>query len=296
MSDICLSELTKFPDFDHPPKRVVSLVPSVTESLFDLGFGTSVVGITDYCIHPEEKLINVPRVGGIKNPDPEIIKNLHPDIVFANQEENSPEIVKALTDAGIRVWLSFPKTVDESLDVLRNILAIYHTDKPALQITSIQMAADYSRNASVSLLQKKYFCPIWHGKEDEVYWWMTFNWNTYSHDLLGIFGGENVFADRERLYPLEADLGIGEADKIEGRDIRYPRVTVEEIYQAAPELILLPNEPFAFKQDHKQLLLKELKTTPAVKNNRIQFVDGSLITWHGTRIGKALQELPKYFE
>jgi ABC-type Fe3+-hydroxamate transport system substrate-binding protein len=125
---------------------------------------------------------------------------------------------------------------------------------------------------------------------------MTFNRNTYSNDLLGIFGGENVFADRERLYPLKADLGIGEAVKREGKDIRYPRVTVEEIHQAAPELILLPNEPFAFNQEHKQLLLKELKTTPAVKNNHVQFVDGSLITWHGTRIGKAIQELPKYFE
>ena len=294
MAENELLKQTGFPDLDQPPRRVVSIVPSITESLFDLGFGESVVGITDYCIHPKEKVHGLPKVGGPKNPNIEKIEALNPDFVFANQEENSQQAIKSILNLGVGVWLSFPQNVDESLDVLRTMLAIYHTDKPALKIVTLQNAVDYARAAAEDSPKVKFYCPIWKDALGDVQWWMTFNKNTYSHDLLALLGGENIFADRKRLYPLKADLGIEPQEDQEGADTRYPRVTSDEINELAPEVILLPDDPFNFNEQHKQDILTELRDTPAVKNKRIHFLDGSLITWPGTRLGKALQELPQY--
>jgi ABC-type Fe3+-hydroxamate transport system substrate-binding protein len=294
MSENDLIELTQLPEFDRPPERVVSLVPSITESLVELGFGSSLVGITDYCIHPQGKLGGLPRVGGSKEPDIDLIAQLEPQLVFANQEENSRNTVEGLQQLGIKVWVSFPKNIDECLDILRGMLAIFHTDKPALQIVTLQNAVDYARAVSETHSKVKYFCPIWQDKLGDLTWWMTFNRNTYAHDVLNLVGGENVFADRERLYPLEADLGMEEATGSEGKDTRYPRITTKDVNLMAPEVILLPSEPYGFSKEHENLVLSEMGDTPAVKNGRIHFLDGTWITWHGTRLGKALQELPHY--
>ena len=296
MNKVNLEELTKLPEMDHPPERVISLVPSITESLFDLGFGSSIVGITDYCVHPADKVSTIQRVGGPKNPNIESISQLDPQVVFVNQEENSPSSIEGILELGIKIWMSFPKTVDESLNVLRKILGLYHTDRAAMQITSLRIAVDYARAASESQTPVKYFCPIWQYLEAGQPYWMTFNQYTYSHDLLSIMGGKNIFADRERRYPLKADLGGEGGDNVGGRDTRYPRVTVKEINEADPDVILLPNEPFSFNEDSKQLILEELGETQAVRNKKVYFLDGSLITWHGTRLGKALQECPQYFQ
>ena len=108
--------------FETTPQRVVSLVPSYTESMVDLGFGANVVGVTDYCVHPQDSLLNIPRVGGPKNPRIEDILSLAPDLVLANQEENMLGDVEALEKAGIPVWVSFPQTVQEALDVCGGVL------------------------------------------------------------------------------------------------------------------------------------------------------------------------------
>ena len=96
--------------FDHAPRRVVSLVPSLTESLFELGVGDTVVGVTDYCIHPAERLAGLPRLGGPKNPDIAAIAALQPDLVLANWEENTRQAVEAL-ERGVPVWVTLPLSV-----------------------------------------------------------------------------------------------------------------------------------------------------------------------------------------
>lgn len=296
MSTPDLSALTTPPDLGRPPQRVVSLIPSMTESLFDLGYGQSVVAITDYCIHPADKLVSLPRLGGPKNPDTEQIAALKPDLVFANQEENTPQVIQALIDAGLNVWVTFPQTVDHALDILRQLLAIYHSDAAAMQITSVQKSLDWARAAVLDQPKVRYFCPIWQDStQSGQEWWMTFNQHTYAHDLLAGFGGENIFSDRERLYPLDADLGHADSEQMEDADTRYPRVTHKEIEAAQPELILLPSEPFAFDINHKLAFNDILATSPAVQNDRVFLVDGSLITWHGTRLAKAIYELPTLF-
>jgi ABC-type Fe3+-hydroxamate transport system substrate-binding protein len=268
----------------------------MTANLFELGFGSSVVGVTDYCIRPAEKLIDLVRVGGPKTPNLDLIKDLEPDLVIVNQEESSREAVEGLLDKGLYVWLVFPKTVQQSMDLLRSLLALYHTDEPALRITTLQMAVDYASAAAESQSGVPYFSTIWMGEEQGVDWFMTFNADTYMHDVLRIFGGLNVFSGRERRYPLAADLGLSEPQQPEGPvDRRYPCVTAEEVVAASPELILVPDEPYAFTGSDKDKLFQLLVDTPAVKNRNVHFIDGSLITWDGVRLGAALQTLPELF-
>lgn len=285
------------PGFERPePQRIVSLVPSVTESLFELGLGPRVVGITDYCIHPAGSLAGVPRLGGPKNPRLEALLALQPDLVIANQEENTPQAVSALQAAGVRVWLTFPQSVAEAMDVLWALVRIQPDDQAVMRLRVLEQALTWTEEAAALQDQPRYFCPIWFETlPDGTPWWMTFNRHTYAHDLLALVGGLNIFADRERLYPLESDLGRAAPVGAEGRDLRYPRVTLEEVRAGDPQVILLPTEPFPFTEQHLQVLANLLPETAAVRAGHLHLVDGSLITWHGTRLGLALRELPQYF-
>jgi ABC-type Fe3+-hydroxamate transport system substrate-binding protein len=124
---------------------------------------------------------------------------------------------------------------------------------------------------------------------------MTFNQHTYSHDVLQVVGGENVFAERTRQHPLAADIGQQEAEPAGERDTRYPRISLKELRESSPDLILLPGEPFHFDASHIDYMNQQLQDVPAVESGRIELVDGSLITWFGTRLANALSELPQLF-
>ncbi|MDX1991613.1 MAG: helical backbone metal receptor [bacterium] len=276
---------------ESPPRRVVSLVPSVTESLFHLNVGHTLIARTDYCLYPPEEVSRVPRIGGTKNPDVEQIIALHPDLVIANQEENRREDVEALQAAGIPVWVTFPHTVDDVFNLLWNIMYVFDETAMVPRVRLIEYTYDWVLGIARSKEETpcRVFVPIWY---DPL---MTFNADTYAHDLLRVCGGTNVFAERERLYPVKADLGQGEpylADdpRLEGRDTRYPRVTMAEVEAAQPDVILLPSEPFAFNESHVPLFAA--LDIPAAKHKRIHLVDGSLLTWHGTRLAFALETIP----
>ncbi len=283
--------------FENPPKRVVSLVPSLTESLFELGFGEVVVGVTDYCVHPSEHLVDLPRLGGPKNPRVDEIIALQPELILVNWEENTRRTVEELEAAGILVWVTFPKTVREALDLLWILVGVFHSRLAAARVESLEVALDWAQQAAQQRAPLRYFCPIWYEKTSAgLPWWMTFNRHTYPHDLLLTLGGENAFSDRERRYPLEADLSLAEPQDSDGWDTRYPRLSLEEIRLSNPELILLPNEPYAFTNNDRDELIAQLADTQAVQGGRVYPIDGSLITWHGTRLARALQELPILFE
>jgi len=278
---------------DHPPHRVVSLVPSMTESLFTLGLGSSLVGCTDYCVRPADLVASLKRVGGTKNPRLADIQALNPDLIIANQEENTQVVVQELKSTGFPVWVTFPKTVRTALDDLWQLVGVYRNKLAALQLDSLERAIVWAHSASQEGARTRYFCPIWFETTDaEIPWWMTFNRDTYARDILSLVGGENVFDNRERHYPLQADLSLAQAEDPGDRDTRYPRVVVHEILAAAPEVILLPDEPFEFGEAHRESLLQICADTPAVKNGRVYLIDGSLITWHGTRVAEALRVLP----
>jgi ABC-type Fe3+-hydroxamate transport system substrate-binding protein len=274
-----------------PPSTIVSLVPSVTESLFDLNLGNRLIAITDYCVRPAEKVARLPKIGGTKNPDIQRIIAMHPELVIANQEENRKEDVEALQAAGIPVWVTFPKTVRDAMNLLWNIMYLFEETSMVPRVRLIEQSLDWVEGVSRAKEDQicKVFAPIWN---DPL---MTFNADTYAHNLLHVCGGTNVFAERERQYPLSADLGQREAyapdnPRMVGRDTRYPRVTIEEVEAAQPDVILLPSEPFEFKEEHIAQFAK--LDCPAARNGKIHLIDGGLLTWHGTRLAYALNEIP----
>ncbi len=296
-------EMTRFDSeslilaFDQPPGKVVSLVPSMTETFFDMGVGDKLIGVTDYCQPPEDQAARLKRVGGTKSPDVSIIKLMRPDLVIANQEETSKQAVEELEAAGLNVWLSFPRSTAEALELLWTIVKLYGLTDHRASIETLARTLDWTEKATTARLAIPTFVPIWMAEQsDDQQYFMTFNNQTYASDVLAKCGGMNVFAGRKRRYPLAADLRTADAEDPGERDTRYPRVPVSEVLEAKPDIILLPSEPFAFDESHKAKVEQWLADTPAVQTERVHLVDGSLLTWHGTRMARALAELPSFLQ
>ncbi|KPL83211.1 hypothetical protein SE15_08160 [Thermanaerothrix daxensis] len=292
-----LNSLRMPPVFESPPRRVVSLVPSMTESMVRLGLGDALVGITDYCVYPEGAVDAYPRVGGTKNVRVADVVTLQPDLILASQEENTPEVIWALVEANQRVWVTFPKTVREALADLWELVHLFARDCAFQALRVLEKNVEIATLAADEHPKIRYFCPIWE-EEHPRYgrWWMTFNRETYSHDILRLAGGENVFAARERRYPLEAELGETLGEPPGERDVRYPRVSLEEVLRADPEVILVPSEPYPYHPEDCQRLAEIFAETTAAQRGRIYYVEGSWITWPGVRMGEALAQLPSLFE
>jgi ABC-type Fe3+-hydroxamate transport system substrate-binding protein len=272
--------------------------------LFDLDLGDRLVGITDYCVHPAASVAHLRRLGGTKNPDCAAIIALQPDLVLANREENRPEDIARLQAAGLDVWVSFPQTVRQAMDVLWELVRRFNLPDASARLAMIEHMLDWTRAASLEREPVRVFCPVWRNPAAgqapaREAWWMTANARTYLHDLLAVCGAANVFGGRERRYPLAADLqpapeATGPERAGDDRDTRYPRVTLAEIAAAEPQVILLPSEPYAFCEYDRQELLEALDV-PATRAGHVHLVDGSLLTWHGTRLARALRDLPPLF-
>jgi ABC-type Fe3+-hydroxamate transport system substrate-binding protein len=282
----------------HAPRRVVSLVPSVSESLFALGAGQSLAAVTDFCVHPAEEVARLPKVGGTKNPDLRLVKAALPELIIANQEENRKEDIEALQAEGLKVWVTFPCTAWDAIQLLWALVQVFRVPQLGQSLSVLETAWEWANLAAQNTPPAKVFCPIWREPDaaaGQPRWWMTINRDTYVHDVLRLSGGENIFADRLRHYPLGADLGEAAPETpVPERDVRYPRVTPTEIAAHAPDVILLPSEPFPFTEADLSAF-DAYPEIPAVKHQRIYLVDGSLLTWPGIRLAKALGELPAYF-
>lgn len=286
-------------DLRQPPRRIVSLVPSITESICDLGGGDRLVAVTDYCVHPADRVRPLPRVGGTKNPDLPRVRAALPDLIIANQEENRREDVEALRADGFKVWVTFPVTVAGTLEVLWALVRGLDLPQSAPVVDALERVCEVAALAAENTPPVKVFCPIWRepGVEQSATprWWMTFNSATYMHDLLRLCGAANVFADRPRRYPLAADLGEAPAEPAAPeRDTRYPRVTPAEVAERAPDVIVLPDEPYLFT-DADLAAFAAFPAIPACRDRRLFLCDGTLLTWPGTRLGRALNELPGLF-
>ncbi len=244
-------------------RRIVSLVPSLSEALFALGLGERLVGVTDWCVHPAEGVAPLPKVGGTKDTDTDAVIALAPDLVIANHEENTRRTVERLRGAGIDVWVTYPRTVRQAAALLGRLADL---GAPAQARTALLAPLDEAlRHAETQgpARRTRVFCPIWRDP------WMSVGGDTYIHDLLALCGGRNVFAERG--------------------DRRYPRVTLDDVARAAPEVILLPDEPYAFGPSDAE----ELATLPipAARDGRIHCIDGTLVSWYGPRIQRAILEV-----
>jgi ABC-type Fe3+-hydroxamate transport system substrate-binding protein len=269
------------------PRRVVSLVPSDTYTLVKLGLADRLVGRTEYCTEPAEMVRAIETVGGTKDADVDRIAALDVDLVVANQEENRRIDIERLQQLGIEVLLSFPKTVAEGLDHAARLAALF----PSCDATAIaEGRARYQHFAARAATPVHTFIPIWM---DPL---MTVNADTFISDVLELVGGRNVFADRERRYPLSADLGLREpstAKRLEERDTRYPRVTLEEVVARQPALVLLPDEPHEFSEQDAQVF-RQLAIPAAAE--QVSFCDGKDLMWHGLRSLEGLDRLAAHLD
>lgn len=245
------------------PRRIVCLVPSLTEALFVLGLGERVVGVTDWCVHPADAVAALPKLGGTKNPALERIRELQPDLVIANREENTRRDVERMQRAGLSVWVTDPRSVQDAAALLRELAALGAAPerlRALVEPIEAALALAAGRPAGPSV---RVFCPIWKRP------WMAVGGDTYANDLLRVCGGDNVFAARP--------------------ERRYPIVEEAEIVAAAPEVILLPDEPYAFgPRDAAELAALPV---PAASAGRIHCVDGTLVSWYGPRIARAIELL-----
>lgn len=233
--------------------RIVSLCPSLTELVFDLGLGDSLVGRTKFCVHPEGKVDAVEKVGGTKNPKIERIVELAPDLVLLNEEENRRDDADALAAAGVACHVSFPHTALETADMVRSIADAVHASSEGERIArDIETRHARVTRAAADRRPVRYAYVIWRDP------WMTLNADTFVSALLGDAGGVNVFASR--------------AD-------RYPAFAPNELRDANPDMVLLSTEPFPFKDAHAD----ELSAASGIPRERFRIVDGELLSWHGSR-------------
>jgi ABC-type Fe3+-hydroxamate transport system substrate-binding protein len=283
-------------DYHEAPKRVVSLVPSTTDSLYQLGAGQALVGVTEYCPVPVAVEKQPAVVGGTKNADLQLIIDLKPDLIIANQEENEKETIEKLEELGQPVWLTFPRSVNDALNILYTLVRLFRLNHAFHRIRTLELTLEWAARAAPADMLRV-FCPVWYEPEGELGpWWMVANHDTYHFDILLACNGRGIFGERLRQYPLAADLGAAEAEPAGERDQRYPRVTIEEVVERDPEVILLPSEPYLFGEGHLSLVKDLLPESKAVKNGRVHLVDGRLLSWHGTRMATALAELPQLLE
>jgi ABC-type Fe3+-hydroxamate transport system substrate-binding protein len=258
-------------DTDAPipsaPQRIVSLVPSLTEALFVLGLGDRVVGVTDWCIHPADGVAPLPKLGGTKNPDLERALGLRPDLVIANHEENTERVVRRFREAGVPVWVTYPRTAGEGAVLLREMAALGASERVFSEVIEPVEAALREAEIASGAHPRRFFCPIWRDP------WMSVGADTFAHSMISLCGGENVFR--------------GRAER------RYPIVTLEEIVAAQPQVILLPDEPYAFGEADRQELLE--LPVPAAEQERIHLIDGTSVSWYGPRMRSALETLRPLF-
>ncbi len=247
------------------PSRIISLVPSITETLFVLGLDERLIGVTRYCTEPSASVAAKAKVGGQKNPDLKEIQSLQPDLVFANMEENRREDVGALEAMGIGVYTTYPRTVEQGIAMIRDLGRVTGTEEKADTI-ALPIETAYREISEEAKRQKplRVFCPIWRKP------YMSINRDTYIHDVLQTCGGQNIFAER------------GD---------RYPKISLAEVANLESEVIFLPDEPYPFHARHLADFQPFAGFIPALRTGRVHFVDGKLLSWYGPRIGESLRIL-----
>ncbi|RFU21503.1 helical backbone metal receptor [Geodermatophilus marinus] len=235
-------------DLPRPPRRVVSLVPSLTEALAET-VPDRLVGATDWCTHPAG--LDVPRVRGTKNPDRAAIEALAPDLVVANREENRRLDVDRLRAAGVPVWVTVIESVAEALASLRRLFGeVLDVGEPGWLT-----AAAASWAAPVPGPPLRVAVPVWRDP------WMVVGPRTFTGDVLARLGLVNAF-----------DAG----------EDRYPKVSVEEVAVAGPDVVVLPDEPYLFTADDGP---------EAFPGTRCALVPGRDLTWYGPSLAGARDRL-----
>ncbi|MGI8648871.1 MAG: helical backbone metal receptor [Rubrobacter sp.] len=241
------------------PERIISLVPSLTEALFVFGVGEKVVGRTRYCTLPRRLVPRAGIIGGTKKIDFEKAMELEPDLVVAVREENTKEDVQRFREAGVEVFVGEPQTVSGAVSMLWELAEAVGAAEPSSIERTERVLEGLGRNTPEN--PARVFAPIWKSP------YMSPGGDTYVSDVLKVCGGANVFAGR----------------------MRYPKVSLVEIEEAQPEVILLSDEPYEFSAvDLTEFYALDV---PAAREGRIHLTDGKLLTWYGPRMAGSLSQI-----
>ena len=253
---IHVDQLGRSIELKQTPKRIISLVPSQTELLFDLGLDEEVIGITKFCVHPEHWFKTKTKIGGTKQLHLDKIKELQPDLIIANKEENAREQIEELAKE-FPVWISDVEDLDDALAMVINVSEVVGRKDGGINLaTSIVKSFMHLNKREHQNFQTLYL--IWKDP------YMTVGADTFIHEMMKRAGFNNVFGDWAR----------------------YPQLTEEQLTKIKCELILLPSEPFPFKQKHIDAI------QPLFSRAKIILVDGEMFSWYGSRLIKA----PAYFQ
>jgi len=257
-------QLNRKISIDYPPKRIISLVPSQTELLFDLGLDNELVGITKFCIHPEEKVRSKSKIGGTKKVNIEKIRELKPDLIIGNKEENEKDQIEALMQE-FPVWMSDVYTFDDALGMIEEVGKVVGKEHRAKSI-AIKIKKAFNAIVTVphapsallyapSTLRIAYF--IWKDP------YIVAGTNTFIDNIIGMAGWENAF-----------ELA------------RYPEISADDLKKTAPDVVMLSSEPYPFKEKHIAEFQSICPNIPVV------VADGELFSWYGSR----LQYTPAYIK
>lgn len=232
----------------YPPQRIISVVPSQTELLFDLGLNEEVIGITKFCIHPSDKFKSTLKVGGTKKLDIAEIYQLKPDLIIANKEENERADIEELMK-DFPVWISDIQVLDDALEMITGLGELVDkVEKASLFVTDIQNRfLNLDRNRR--LIKTAYF--IWKNP------YLLVGKHTFIDDMLNRAGFENIITEE-----------------------RYPEITARKLIELDPECIFLSSEPYPFKPEH----INEMRAI--CPNAKISIVDGEMFSWYGSRLLK----------
>lgn len=231
----------------YPPKRIISLVPSQTELLFDLGLDSELVGITKFCIHPRDKFLSTKKIGGTKKLDIQKIRDLKPDLIIGNKEENERGQIGVLMQE-FPVWMSDIRVLDDAVEMIVQLGSLTGQENMARQIAAgIREGFRKLELCKRAEIRTAYF--IWKDP------YMLAGKNTFIDDVLQRAGFKNVVASG-----------------------RYPEFTSEQVRNSDPDVIFLSSEPYPFKNEHVQ----EMKRI--CPGSEIIIVDGELFSWYGSRL------------
>jgi len=250
-------QLGRMINVSYPPKRIISLVPSQTELLFELGLDQEVVGLTKFCIHPIEKFAARTKVGGTKKLKLDLIRSLEPDLIIGNKEENQKEQIEELMEE-FPVWMSDISDLEGAKHTIAQIGELVNREPEAAYLNHLITSGftDLQTLAAENNLDKKVAYLIWRKP------YMAAGKGTFIDDILMLNGLTNVF----KMH-------------------RYPEITPEQLALSKPDLVFLSSEPYPFTQKH----LEEIATIlPGVK---VMLVDGEMFSWYGSRLVKAVQYL-----
>ncbi|MGY3052097.1 ABC-type Fe3+-hydroxamate transport system substrate-binding protein [Pedobacter sp. UYEF25] len=255
MQKTFVDQLRNSVTINFPPKRIISIVPSQTELLFDLGLDDEVVGLTKFCIHPIEKFTSRTKVGGTKKLNLEVIEQLQPDLIIGNKEENSKEDITFLQQR-FPVWMSDIYTIEDAVEMICQIGSLVdrapeaHYLKHLIEAGSRDLASLAAQNSA----SKRVAYLIWKDP------YMAAGQNTFINSML---------------------INIGVINMVNLN--RYPTISFEELSALNCELVLLSSEPYPFKEKHFA------KIKEALPNSEVLLVDGEMFSWYGSRMVKAVQ-------